>query len=250
MSKIQIDVWSDIACPWCWIGKRHLAAALELATAEAARGGGELPTHTRWHAFELDPTAPREVAESVDYAARLARKYGTDPVEAQTMIDRMVEAGEKRGVTLRFDRIRPSNTFDAHRLLAWAGELGAEAQDRLKERLFRAYLGEGRVMADVDTLVELAGETGLDPAEAESILRSERYAEAVRLDEQRAAQLGIRGVPSFVVAERFLLTGAQPPELLAQTLARAWAEGRTRLSDDPADDDPADDSPALGDRES
>ena len=122
---------------------------------------------------------------------------------------------------MRFDRVRPSNTFDAHRLLAWVGDHASEQQGHLKERLFQAYLGEGRVMADHETLIELGAEIGLDPTEAATVLRSDRYADIVRHDEETAASRGIQGVPSFVIDQRFLLTGAQPPEVIAEALGRA-----------------------------
>lgn len=213
MKPVTIDVWSDIACPWCWVGQRNLAKASRRSAHEVV---------TRRHAFELNPDAPREAPEPVDYVARLARKYGTTPADAQAMIDRMVEAGRAAGVEMRFDRVRPSNTFDAHRLMSWADDF--EARDRLEERLFTAYLHEGRVMADPATLVELAADVDLDGDEAAAVLASDRYADAVRHDEQRAASQGIRGVPAFVIDQRFLVTGAQPPDVLVQALDRALAE--------------------------
>ncbi|MEM8930211.1 MAG: DsbA family oxidoreductase [Acidobacteriota bacterium] len=214
MKSVNLDIWSDIACPWCWIGKRHLAAALRDI---------ELDVAIRWHAFELDPGAPRDVPEAYDYVARLATKYRVSTNDAEAMIARMVAAGAASGVTMRFDRVRPSNTFDAHRLLAWAGDDDLATQGRLKERLFQAYLGEGRVMADHETLIELVAEIGLDTAAAAAVLRSDRYAAAVRMDEDFAARRGIQGVPSFVIDQRALLTGAQPPDVIARALAQAAA---------------------------
>ena len=211
MSALRIDIWSDIACPWCWVGKRHLDDAVTAEGVEVAR---------RWHAFELDPQAPREAPASVDYAGRLADKYGVSRDEAEAMIERMVERGRAVGVEMDFDRIRPSSTFDAHRLLAWAGP-GEGLQDALGERLFRAYLGEGRAISDPETLAELAGEVGLDPEAAAEVLASDELGETVRAEERRAASLGIRSVPTFVFGERLAVTGAHPPTVLREAIRAA-----------------------------
>ena len=152
VQALPIDVWSDVACPWCWVGKRHLEDALSRF---------EHPTIVTWHAFELDPAAPARIDGEVDYVGRLARKYGASRERAQAMIDRMVGVGAEAGLDFRFDRAVPSNTFDAHRLLRWASGLGK--QHALKERLFSAYMHEGRAIADHETLVAVASDAGLDP---------------------------------------------------------------------------------------
>ncbi|MDX1630439.1 MAG: DsbA family oxidoreductase [Thermoanaerobaculia bacterium] len=211
MGVLSIEIWSDIACPWCWVGKRHLEEAVAAAGVEVVR---------RWRAFELDPEAPREAPESVDYAQRLADKYGTSREEAQKMIERMVERGRAAGVEIRFDRLRPCRTFDAHRLLVWAQE-AENLQDALGERLFEAYLGEGRAISDRETLVALAVEVGLDGEEAVEILDSDEYEETVRAEERQAALLGIRSVPTFVFDSRLAVTGAQPPRVLREAIDEA-----------------------------
>lgn len=215
MPALPIDIWSDIACPWCWVGKRHFEAAVAAAGVAVDR---------RWRAFELDPEAPREAPESVDYAQRLADKYRTSRQEAQEMIDRMVETGRAAGVEMRFDRIRPARTFDAHRLLAWARESG-DLQDALGERLFEAYLGEGRAVSDPETLAALAEEVGLDGSEAAELLRSDRHADTVRAEERQAARMGITSVPTFVFGERMAVTGAQPPAVLREAIEQAASSG-------------------------
>lgn len=212
-----IDVWSDIACPWCWVGKRHLEQAL--------RGSFDVEVAVRWHAFELNPDAPREAPESVDYVERLALKYGTSREEAQEMIDRMVATGRSAGLELRFDRIRPSSTFDAHRLLAWAR--GSGRATALKERLFSAYLHEGRPISDRDQLAALAGEIGLDPEAARALLEDDGFAAEVRADEETATRLGITGVPFFVFGRRLAVSGAQPAPVLVEAMERALSESRT-----------------------
>ena len=215
-NPLTIDIWSDIACPWCWIGKRSLEEAL---------GQFDGDVEIRWHAFELNPNAPRTAPESVDYAERLAEKYGTTKAEGQAFIDRMVAAGETRGLELRFDRIRPSNTFDAHRLLTHAHTQGLQTE--LKERLFRAYLHEGRSIADRDTLVELAAEVGLDADGAQEVLEGDTFAEVVRAEETTAHRLGITGVPCFVFAMKTGVSGAQPPEALLEMMQEAADSAET-----------------------
>jgi predicted DsbA family dithiol-disulfide isomerase len=225
MSQLRIDVWSDIACPWCYVGKRRLEAAL---ARFPHRAGVEIV----WRAFELDPAAPRVRDTTESYAARLARKYGTTAPQAQVMIDRMVATAAADGIEMRFDRIRPGNTFDAHRLLHLAlDERGGKAggsdshhQDALKERLMRAYLTEGQAIGDPEVLRALAGEVGLDAAEVGQVLEGDRYAVEVRRDEALARELGISGVPFFVLAGRLGVSGAQPVETLLAALDRAWSE--------------------------
>jgi predicted DsbA family dithiol-disulfide isomerase len=215
MKTLRVDVWSDIACPWCYVGKRRLERALsEFAERDAV--------HVEWRAFELDPAAPRAPGTPTPYAARLARKYGASLPQAQAMIDRMVQVGAVDGIAFDFEAIRPGNTFDAHRVLHLARELGL--QDELKERYLRGYLSEGRAIADHHVLVSLAAEVGIDSDRVAAVLASDDFAADVRADEEQARRHGIQGVPFFVVAERYGVSGAQPSELLVQVLERAWKE--------------------------
>lgn len=211
---MRIDVWSDIACPWCYVGKRRLERALD---DYAERGSVEIV----WRAFELDPHAPA-VRAPESYAARLGRKYGVSSYQAEQMIQRMTETAAHDGLDLRFDIIQPGNTFDAHRLIHLALERGI--QDAVKERFLRAYLCEGAAIGDRSTLVRLAGEAGLDPKEATRVLESDAFAREVRTDEAEARANEIHGVPFFVFAGRYGVSGAQPPELLRQMLERACDE--------------------------
>lgn len=215
MAKLRIDIWSDIACPWCYVGKRRLEQAL---TRFSHRDDVEVV----WRAFELDPSAPRVRDPQQSYAERLARKYGTTPVQAQAMIDRMVDTAAGDGLALRFDHIRPGNTFDAHRLLHLAHERGV--QDALKERMLRAYLTEGQAIGEPDVLAPLAREVGLDDREVADLLAGDRCAAEVRQDEALARELGISGVPFFVLAGRLGVSGAQPTDVLLGALDRAWRE--------------------------
>lgn len=214
---LTLDVWSDIACPWCYVGKRRLEDALN-----SYRNKTDEDVSVRWRSFQLDSSAPAEYDEGIRYVQRLARKYGRSESEAQGMIDSMRATAKKEGLDFDFVSIRAGNTFDAHRLLHYALEHGV--QDALKERLFAAYLCEGALMSDAETLVRCAQDVGLEAAEVRSLLSSDKYASAVREDQATAAQIGVRGVPFFVVAERFGLSGAQPPEQILDVLLQASQE--------------------------
>jgi len=215
MKKLRIDVWSDIVCPWCYVGKRRLEAALAQFPRRDA-------VEVVWRAFELDPSAPAVRDEHVSYAERLARKYGTAVDHAQTMIQRMTAVAAADGLDFRFDRIRPGRTFDAHRLLHVAAERGL--QDALKERLLRGYMTEGAAIGDPETLVRLAAEAGLDADEAKGVLATDAYAAEVRSEEDDARDLNITGVPFFVIGERYAISGAQPADLLLRAVTAAWNE--------------------------
>ena len=215
MEKLRVDIWSDIACPWCYVGKRRLQAAL-------ARFEHRERVEIVWHAFELDPSAPRVRDESATYAERLAKKYGTQPARAEEMIRNMTDVAARDGLDFRFDRIRPGNTFDAHRLVHLAGERGL--QDAMKERLLRAYLTEGEAIGEPATLVRLATSIGFEPDEIAAVLATDAHAAAVRADEAKAGELGITGVPFFVLGGRLAVSGAQPSDVLLGALDRAWRE--------------------------
>ncbi|MCC5950029.1 MAG: DsbA family oxidoreductase [Nitriliruptoraceae bacterium] len=217
---MQVEIWSDVACPWCAVGKRRFEAALR--TFEHADD-----VALRWRSFELDPSAPRghDGEGDVDYVGRLSAKYGTDRASAQGMIDRMTATAAEDGWRFRFDRIRPGNTFDAHRLVHLAAD--RDRQDQVKERFLAGYLEEGAPIGEPATLQALAVEAGLDDAEVADVLASDRYAEAVRADERRARELGISGVPFFVIDRRYGVSGAQPAAALVQALEQAWADRST-----------------------
>jgi predicted DsbA family dithiol-disulfide isomerase len=212
-TDVKVEIWSDVVCPWCYIGKRRFEAAL--ADFEHRE-----QVEVVWRSFELDPSAPR--SHSGAYAERLAAKYRMRVVEAQANIDHMVEVGAQNGVVFNFDVAQPGNTFDAHRLLHLALDRGK--QDVLKERFLAAAFTEGAPIGDAGALAALATEVGLPPDDVRAVLDGDTYAADVRADEQRATMLGISAVPFFVVAERYGLAGAQPTELILQVLEDAWAE--------------------------
>lgn len=211
--KLPVHVWSDVACPWCWIGKHRLETALsrfELRDEVAVT----------FHAFELDPSAPKEPPQGQSYVERLAKKYRRSTDEAQAMLDRMTGVAAEEGLSIDFSRIRPSSTFDAHRVLLLAKERGV--QSAVKERFMRGYFGEGACMSDHDVLVRLASEAGLDEAAARAALEADAFAAEVRADEASASEIGITGVPFFVIG-RYGVSGAQAPEVLLSVLADAAA---------------------------
>lgn len=221
MKSLRIDVWSDIACPWCYVGKRRLESAL-------ARFAHRDAVDVVWRSFELDQAAPREVDPSVSYIARLANKYRVPQAQAQAMIDRMVGVGKQDGLAFDFKQIRAGNTFDAHRIVHFAKESGK--QDAMKERFFKAYFQEGASMGDKESLVRLAAEIGLDEEQVRAALASDSHAADVRGDEAEAREIGITGVPFFVLAERYAVSGAQPAEVLLGALEQAWREVANKAS--------------------
>lgn len=213
--SMRVEIWSDVVCPWCYVGKRRFETAL---AAFPHRDDVEL----LWRSFELDPSAPPSGPDQGRYAERLAAKYGTSTEQAQAMVDRMTETAAGEGLDFRFDLARPGNTFDAHRLLHLAAEHGL--QNDLKERLDRATFTEGSPPSDHDALRRLAVEVGLPPEAVDAVLASDRYADAVRADEEQARAYGITGVPFFVIDGRFGISGAQPAEVVLGALEQAWPQ--------------------------
>jgi predicted DsbA family dithiol-disulfide isomerase len=234
--SMKVEIWSDVVCPWCYVGKRRFEAALQ-------RFEQRDEVDVTWRAFELDPAAPRR--RQRDYPGHLSAKYGVSPTEAQAMIDRMTETTASAGMDFRFDVAKPGNTFDAHRLTHLAADRGLG--DAVVERLLSATFTEGRAIGDRDVLVQLAAQAGLDPDEGAETLSSDAYAAAVRADEQEAAALGIHAVPFFVVDRTYGVSGAQSPEVLLSVLERAWADGYRPLLVTGAGDAPGceDDSCAV-----
>ena len=201
---MNVEIWSDIACPWCYVGKRRFEAALEQFDGDV---------EVRWRSFELDPTAP--ASRERNGAEHLAEKYGMSVDEARARQQHLRDMAAGDGLDMRFDLTRGGNTFDGHRLLWLAAEHGLQTE--LKERLMRAHHTEGELLSDHATLIRLADEVGV-PGAAE-MLASDRFAAEVRDDERTAGELGIQAVPTFVVDRRVGVAGAQPPEILLQLLA-------------------------------
>jgi predicted DsbA family dithiol-disulfide isomerase len=211
-STMRIDVWSDVICPWCWLGN----ARLEKAIAAFAHAD-QLEVVRR--SFELAPGTPKELDIPTD--EMLAKKFGAGRAQIDAMHERLRALGRADGIDFRFERARTSNTFDAHQLVHLARAGGKEAA--MVGRLFRANFHEGVRVGDRKELVRLATEVGLDPAEAEEALGDQRFASAVRDDEAEASARGISGVPFFLADREAGVSGAQSVDVLRRMLDEAWS---------------------------
>ena len=219
---IKIDVWSDIACPWCYIGKRNLETGLAAASADDDAPSVEV----EFHSFELSPDTP------VDFeggeAEYLSSHKGISAAQAREMLDRVSGIAADAGLAYRFDLLKHTNTVKAHELLHFAKEQGRQLE--LAERLMSAYFTEGRHLGREDELVSLAADAGLDPDAARRALQSGSYLPAVRADQAQATAYGINGVPFFVIDGKYGVSGAQPPEAFAQVVRQVWAEHREAVA--------------------
>ena len=210
-AAMTVDVWSDVVCPWCYIGKRRLERALGAFPHRDA-------VAVRWHSFELDPHAPPE--RTGDPAERIAAKYGMTLDQARRGQERLTGLAAAEGLAYRLAEARSGCTFDAHRLVHLAGRHGLA--DAAEERFMAAYLCEGEPIGRPDVLARLSGEIGLPPDEVAGVLDGDDLAGEVRADEAEAAARGITAVPTFVVDGRFTIPGAQDPETIVAILERAW----------------------------
>jgi predicted DsbA family dithiol-disulfide isomerase len=210
---MQVEIWSDIVCPWCYIGKRRFEAAL-------AAFPERQDVDVRYRSFELDPSRSADTGQTLDQM--LASKYGVSLEQAAAMNERVTSVAAGDGLAYRLDRARPGNTFDAHRLTHLAAEMGI--QDAVVERLRAGYFTEGAAIGDHEVLARLATHAGLDAASVRETLSSSRFADEVRADESTARQLGITGVPFFVIDRRVGVSGAQSAEVLLGALGQAREE--------------------------
>lgn len=210
---MKVEIWSDYACPFCYIGKRRFEEALAKLPYRDA-------VEVTFRSFELDPSAPVNVEH--DVYDMLASKFGMSRERAIAMNRNVDDMAKEAGLTFVSDTRVLTNTFDAHRLTHLAKERGVA--DRLNERLFRAHFTESKHLGDRETLAALAAEAGLDAEEARRTLASDAYAEAVRDDERQAAALGVRGVPFFAIDRKFGVSGAQSAEAFERALNEAWGE--------------------------
>ncbi len=210
---MKVEIWSDVACPWCYIGKRRFEAAL-------AHFAHREQVEVTWRSYQLDPAAPHDPGKTVNEI--LAQKYGVSLSQAAAMNERVSAIAAQEGLEYHLEQTKYGNTFDAHRLIHLAATHGL--QQEAEERLFKAYFTEGRALGSAETLVQIATEIGIDADEARAVLSSDAYADEVRADEQRARAFGVQGVPFFAVDEQYGVSGAQPAELFGEVLERAWAE--------------------------
>jgi predicted DsbA family dithiol-disulfide isomerase len=209
---MKIEIWSDVICPWCYIGKRRF----EMALADFAQRDD---VQVIWRSFELDTQAPRQQPGTLE--EMLARKYGVSPQEAAAMNARVTGVAAEIGLEYHLANARPGNTFDAHRLLHFAAS--RQLGDRATERIMHAYFSEALPVGDRAALARLAPEFGIAESDALAMLESDAYSDAVRADEARAAAFGISGVPFFVFDEKSGISGAQPVEVFAEALQQAGA---------------------------
>jgi len=212
--SLSIDIVSDIVCPWCFIGKRRLEAALDLYRA---RNPAAAAPQVTYHPFELNPDVPREGIARADY---IAKKFGARGYRAH---DRLVQAGTPLGIAFAFDRIaRQPNTLAAHALIESARRHGV--QGAVKEALMQAFFVDGLDLTDTDTLVRIAAAAGLDKEEARAAIGDEALRRAVAEEEEKARGMGVQGVPFFIFNGRMVVEGAQPPETLLQAMLEAEKE--------------------------
>jgi predicted DsbA family dithiol-disulfide isomerase len=211
--RVIVDVWSDVACPWCYIGKRRLEAGIAAFDSEF----GTPRVDVVFHSFQLDPQAPPDFAG--DAARYLSEHKGIPLDTARAMQSQVTRIAADMGLRYDFGALRPANTLDAHRLLHLAKEEGNQVD--VKERLLRAHFEEGRNIGDEEELASIASEVGMDRDRVLATLRSDAFIEAVEDDISMAARLRIHGVPFFVIAGRYGISGAQPPETFVRALRQA-----------------------------
>jgi predicted DsbA family dithiol-disulfide isomerase len=213
---MQVEIWSDVVCPWCYIGKRRFESGLE-AFREA---GGDADVEVEWRSFQLNPDQPRGAAVSLE--ASLAAKTGRSADQVRAMNANVTELAAAEGLDYHLDRYRVVNTFDAHRVLQLAKSRGLGAPAH--ERLLHAQLVDGELLEDTATLLRLAGEIGLDAAEAAALLAGDGFTNEVYGDLRLASELGISAVPFFVFNRQYGVAGAQPADVFAQVLTQIAAE--------------------------
>ncbi|MGO8883826.1 MAG: DsbA family oxidoreductase [Streptosporangiaceae bacterium] len=210
---MQIEIWSDVVCPWCYLGKRRFERALESFDHRDE-------VEVVYRSFELDPSAP--AGTSTPTVDLLASKYGMTPEQAEAAQRQMEQRAAQDGLDFRMEALRSGSTRDAHRLLQLARARGRQAE--LTERLHRAYFTEQASIFDHSSLADFAVDAGLDRGEVVAVLDGDDYGDAVDADEAMARSLGATGVPFFVIDRRYGISGAQPAEVMAQALEQAWAD--------------------------
>jgi predicted DsbA family dithiol-disulfide isomerase len=213
--KMKVEVWSDIMCPFCYIGKRNYESAL-------SGFEGKDDVETEWRSFQLDPTIPASSPVKENVYQYLAVKKGITYEQSAKMHERVIQMAKNAGLDYRFDKAIVANSFDAHRMIQLAKEKGLG--DAAEEKLFRAYFTEGKDFGDHETLISIGREIGLNEEEIKEALFSDVYAEKVKEDIQEAVDIGVQGVPFFVFDRRYAVSGAQPPEQFIQVLNQSFGE--------------------------
>lgn len=223
-NKIKIEIWSDIMCPFCYIGKRKLERAM-------ANYKNASHFEIEWKSFQLDPELKKEnyAADGLDTYDRVAKKYGRDRAWALEMHDSITQQAKEIGLTYNFDKVVVANSFDAHRLSHFAKKNGVG--NELEELIFKAYFTEGKDVSDYGVLIDLGSQVGLNPEEIQAVLASNDFAAEVKFDIEESHKIGVRGVPFFVFDRKLAVSGAQPEELFIQTLEQAYDgwEGKNNI---------------------
>jgi len=215
LPKMKVEVWSDIMCPFCYIGKRNYETALKQFT-------GRSQVEIEWHSFQLDPNIPASSDKKVTVYQYLADKKGMTYEQSVTMHKGLIQTAKEAGLTYNFENAVVANSFDAHKMIQLAKEKGFG--DQVEERLFLAYFTEGKDFGKLETLVGLGTDIGLTEEEIIAAIQSDEYAYKVRLDIQEAQNIGVRGVPFFVFNRKYAISGAQPPGFFLQTLEQSFKE--------------------------
>ena len=211
---MKIEIWSDIMCPFCYIGKRHFEAALKQFPQANE-------VEIEWKSFQLDPTIPK-MDERVDVYQYLADKKGMSLEQSKAMHENVIQMAKNAGLDYNFDIAVVGNSKDAHRLIQFAKTKGLG--DQAEEALFKAYFTDGKNMADMKDLIEIGTSIGLDSNELTSILESDAFAYEMMQDVQEAQNIGVQGVPFFVFDRKYAVSGAQPVEAFLQTLEKVQSE--------------------------
>lgn len=219
--KMKVEVWSDIMCPFCYIGKRNYESALK-------QFGERDQVEIEWHSFQLDPSIPKNITRKGNVYQYLADKKGMSYAESVKLHESLIKTAKKAGLEYNFDKSVVANSFDAHRLIQLAKTKGLG--DQAEEHLFRAYFTEGKDFGDHETLITIGTDIGLPEDEIRKALNSEAYSEKVKEDIQEAAALGVGGVPFFVFDRKYAVSGAQPPEHFLQALKQSFDEWRKNIS--------------------
>lgn len=215
VAKMKVEVWSDIMCPFCYIGKRNYETALK-------QFDGKNNVEIEWHSFQLDPTIPKNTGRKENVYQYLADKKGISYEQSAKLHENLIATAKKASLEYNFDKAIVANSFDAHQLIHLAKTKGLG--DEAEERLFHAYFTEGRDFGDHDTLIEIGNDIGLPKEEIKNALNSNEFAAKVEEDIQEADELGVQGVPFFVFDRKYAVSGAQPPEFFLQALKQSFEE--------------------------
>lgn len=220
---MKVEVWSDIACPFCYIGKRRFEAGL-------AKFAHKDEIEVVYRSFQLDPNADKEPA--LDAYGLVAKKYGISREQSIAMHENLVNQAAELWLAYNFEHAYPANSLDAHRLIHFAGRYGKRTE--AAEQLFKAYFTDSKHVGRLETLIAIAEEIGLDPKEAEAVLRSDEFKAEVEAECREASQLGANGVPFYVINRKYAVVGAQPSEVFLDVLEKCWEEEKPLIMLDPS----------------